>query len=60
MVGLNIEIAQHQSQQMQLSPQILQSLSLLSMNSQELSTQIYEESQKNPAIEIISDSMSNK
>lgn len=56
MVGLNIEIAQHQSQQMQLSPQILQSLSLLSMNSQELSTQIYEESQKNPAIEIISDS----
>lgn len=56
MTGLNLGIVQHQSQQMQLSPQLLQSLSLLSMNSQEISTQIYEESQKNPAIEIISDS----
>lgn len=47
---------QQLSQQMKLSPQMLQSLSFLAMNSQELADSIYQETLKNPALEIVRES----
>jgi RNA polymerase sigma-54 factor len=57
MAGFSMEFSQNQqlSQQMTLSPQMLQSLNFLMMNNQDLTTCIYEEVQKNPALEIVKD-----
>ena len=53
---MNISTQQQLSQQMKLSPQMLQSLSFLAMNSLELNEYIYEEVQRNPALEVAKES----
>jgi len=53
--GMNVSQQQRQSQQMKMSTQMLQSLSFLTMNNMEFSDYIYEETLKNPALEIIKD-----
>lgn len=57
MPGFSMNFTQHQKQslQLKLSPQMIQSLSFLAMNTQELCDFIYEETQRNPALEIVRD-----
>ncbi len=57
MAGFSMEFSQNQqlSQQMHLSPQMLQSVNFLMMNHMELTANLYDEVQKNPALEIVRD-----
>ena len=49
---LRLDYTQNMQQQMRLSPQMIQSISLIAMNAEELSECIREEAEKNPAVEI--------
>lgn len=53
--SMNVSQQQRQSLHMKMNPQMLQSLSLLTMNAAELRDYIYEETQRNPALEITRD-----
>ena len=57
MGGFTMEFSQNQqlTQQMKLSPQMLQSVNFLMMNHMELTANLYEEVQNNPALEIVRD-----
>lgn len=57
MGGFAMEFSQNQqlTQQMHLSHQMLQSVNFLMMNHMELTTNLYEEVQNNPALEIVRD-----
>ena len=57
MGGFAMEFSQNQqlTQQMHLSHQMLQSVNFLMMNHMELTANLYEEVQSNPALEIIRD-----
>ena len=57
MGGFAMDFSQNQqlTQQMHLSPQMLQSVNFLMMNHLELAASLYEEVQKNPALEIVRD-----
>lgn len=57
MAGFSMEFSQNQqlTQQMHLSPQMLQSVNFLMMNHMELTANLYDEVQKNPALEIVRD-----
>ena len=50
-----LNFTQHLSQQQKLSPQTIQAINLLSIPTIELSEKIYEEVEKNPALEIVKD-----
>lgn len=52
---LNMEHTQQMKQQMQLTPQMLQSLSVMTMPAAELRDYLYEQAEKNPALEIQAD-----
>ena len=52
MADLRLDYTQNMQQQMRLSPQMIQSISLMAMNAEELSECIREEAEKNPAVEI--------
>ena len=51
----NLNFTQHLSQQQKLSQQTIQAINLLSIPTIELSEKIYEEVEKNPALEIVKD-----
>lgn len=51
----NLNFTQHLSQQQRLSQQTIQAISLLSIPTIELSEKIYEEAERNPALEIVKD-----
>ena len=51
-IGMNFTQNQQMNQQLHLSPQMLQSLDYLMMNHSDLMEVLYEEEQKNPALEI--------
>ena len=51
----NLGFKQQLSQQQKLSYQMIQSINLLSIPTIELSEKIYEEVEKNPALEIVRD-----
>ena len=57
MGGFAMDFSQNQqlTQQMHLSPQMLQSVNFLMMNHLDLAASLYEEVQKNPALEIVRD-----
>lgn len=57
MAGFSMDFSQNQqlTQQMHLSPQMLQSVNFLMMNHMELTANLYDEVQKNPALEIVRD-----
>ena len=55
MSGLSLSPSLRQSQQQKLSPQMLQSINILSLPVEELRERIFEEVEKNPALEIIND-----
>ena len=57
MGGFTMDFSQNQqlTQQMHLSPQMLQSVNFLMMNHLDLAASLYEEVQKNPALEIVRD-----
>ncbi|MGI5173722.1 RNA polymerase factor sigma-54 [Treponema sp. OMZ 840] len=52
MAGIRLDYVQNLQQQMRLSPQMIQSISLMAMPAEELREYIYAEAEKNPAIEI--------
>ena len=51
----NLSFTQQLSQQQKLSQQTIQAINLLSVPTLELSEKIYEEVEKNPALEIVKD-----
>lgn len=55
MSSANFSLKQQQSQQQKMSYQLIQSISLLPMSVEELREKIYEEVDKNPALEIVQD-----
>ncbi|MDR1785346.1 MAG: RNA polymerase factor sigma-54 [Spirochaetaceae bacterium] len=57
MSGIRLEISQRQKQHqtLKLSPQMLQTISILSMPAVELREYMYSEAEKNPALEIVRD-----
>ena len=52
MADLRLDYTQNMQQQMRLSPQMIQSISLMAMNAEKLNKCIREEAEKNPAVEI--------
>ena len=52
---LRLNYNQSFQQQMRLSPQMVQSINLLSLPLEDLHERLYEEAEKNPALEIIDD-----
>ena len=55
MAGLGLSTSLRLSQQQKLSPQMLQSINILSLPVEELRERIFEEVEKNPALEVVSD-----
>lgn len=55
MSSANFSLKQQQSQQQKMSYQLIQSISLLPLSIEELREKIYEEVDKNPALEIVQD-----
>lgn len=55
MGDFKLNYSQKMQQQFRLSPQMIQSISLMALPVEELSARIYEEAEKNPAIEILKD-----
>ncbi len=55
MATFKLDFSQKMQQQLKLSPQMIQSIELLRLPIEELSDKIYQEAEKNPAIEIVSD-----
>ena len=53
MAGLGLSTSLRLSQQQKLSPQMLQSINILSLPVEELRERIFEEVEKNPALEEI-------
>lgn len=52
---MKLGVNQQMQQQMKLSPQMIQTISLMALPTTELRERIYEEVEKNPALEIIND-----
>jgi RNA polymerase sigma-54 factor len=59
MSGMRLDLSQRQkqTQSLRMSPQMIQTISILSMQTAELSETIYKEAEKNPALEIVHDEM---
>ena len=55
MFGYGLSTSLNYSQQQKLSPQILQSINILSLPVEDLRDRIFEEVEKNPALEIVND-----
>ena len=55
MAGLSLSPSLRLSQQQKLSPQMLQSINILALPVEELRERIFEEVEKNPALEIVND-----
>ena len=55
MAGLGLSTSLRLSQQQKLSPQMLQSINILALPVEELRERIFEEVEKNPALEIVND-----
>ena len=55
MVGYGFSTSLNLSQQQKLSPQMLQSINILALPVEELRERIFEEVEKNPALEIVND-----
>ena len=55
MFGYGLSTSLNYSQQQKLSPQILQSINILSLPVEDIIDRIFEEVEKNPALEIVND-----
>ncbi len=55
MPNLKFDYSQKMQQQLRLSPQMIQSIELLRLPVEELCDRVYQEAEKNPAIEIVKD-----
>lgn len=55
MADIRFNYTQNMQQQLRMSPQMIQSIALMSLPTEELCERIYEEVEKNPALEIVKD-----